>query len=157
MATHSSTLTWKIPWTEEPGRLQSMGSPRVGHDWTTPPTHQQEIAIVNTYILGISELKWPGMGEFNSDDHYIYYCRQESLRRNRVAIMVNKSPKCSTWMQSQKWQNDLCSSPRQTIQYHRNPSLCLNQKFWRNWSWTVLWRSTRPFRINIPQKTSFSS
>ena len=53
-------------------------------------------------ILGISELKWTGMGEFNSDDHCTYYCGQESLRRNGVAIMVNKSPKCSTWMQSQK-------------------------------------------------------
>ena len=48
------------------------------------------MARVNVDILGISELKWPGMGEFNSDDHYIYYCRQESLRRNGVAIMVNK-------------------------------------------------------------------
>ena len=45
---------------------------------------------VNVNILGISELKWTGMGEFNSDDHYIYYCGQESLRRNGVAIMVNK-------------------------------------------------------------------
>ena len=45
---------------------------------------------MNVDILGISELKWTGMGEFNSDDHYIYYCRQESLRRNRVAILVNK-------------------------------------------------------------------
>ena len=45
---------------------------------------------VNVDILGISELKWTGMGEFNSDDHYIYYCGQESLRRNGVAIMVNK-------------------------------------------------------------------
>ena len=45
---------------------------------------------MNTDILGISELKWTGMGEFNSDDHYIYYCRQESLRRNGVAIIVNK-------------------------------------------------------------------
>ena len=45
---------------------------------------------VNVNILGISELKWTGMGEFNSDDHYIYYCRQEPLRRNGVAIMVNK-------------------------------------------------------------------
>ena len=45
---------------------------------------------VNVHILGISELKWTGMGEFNSDDHYIYYCGQESLRRNGVAIMVNK-------------------------------------------------------------------
>ena len=77
---------------------------------------KQEMARVNVNILGISELKWTGMGEFNSDDHYIYYCEQESLRRNGVAIMVNKSPKCSTWMQSQKRQNDLCSFPRQTIQ-----------------------------------------
>ena len=63
---------------------------------------KQEMARVNSDILGISELKWTGMGEFNSDDHYIYYCGQESLRRNGVAIIVNKSLKCSTWMQSQK-------------------------------------------------------
>ena len=88
---------------------------------------KQEMARVNIDILGISKLKWTGMGEFNSDEHYIYYWGQESLRRNGVAIMVNKSPKCSTWMQSQKRQNDLCSFPRQTIQYHSNPSLCPNQ------------------------------
>ena len=63
---------------------------------------KQETARVNSDILGLSELKWTGMGEFNSDDHYIYYCGQESLRRNGVAIMVSKSLKCSTWMQSQK-------------------------------------------------------
>ena len=63
---------------------------------------KQEMARVNVEILGISELKWTGMGEFNSDDHYIYYCGQESLRRSGVAIMVNKSPKFSTWMKSQK-------------------------------------------------------
>ena len=51
---------------------------------------KQEMARVNIDILGISELRWIGTGEFNSDDHYIYYCRQESLRRNGVAIMVNK-------------------------------------------------------------------
>ena len=51
---------------------------------------KQEMARVNADILGINELKWTGMGELNSDDHYIYYCRQESLRRNGVAIMVNK-------------------------------------------------------------------
>ena len=51
---------------------------------------KQEMARVNVDILGISELKWSGMGEFNSDDPYIYLCGQESLRRNRVAIMVNK-------------------------------------------------------------------
>ena len=51
---------------------------------------KQEMARVNIDIVGISELKWTGMGEFNSDDHYIYYCEHESLRRNGVTIMVNK-------------------------------------------------------------------
>ena len=60
------------------------------------------------------------MGEFNSDDHYIYYYGQESLRRNGVTVIVNRSLKCSTSVQSQKQQNDLCLSPRQTIQYHSN-------------------------------------
>ena len=82
-------------------------------------------ARVNVDVLGIDELKWTGMGEFNSDDHYIYYCEQEFLRRNKVVIIVNKSPKCSTWRQSQKQQNDLCLFPN--IQYHSNPSLCPNQ------------------------------
>ena len=89
---------------------------------------KQEVAGVNIDILGISELKWTGMGEFNSDDHYIYYCRQESLRRNGVAIIVNKRvrnavPGCNF----KKRKNDLRSSPRQTIQYHSYPSLCPNQ------------------------------
>ena len=51
---------------------------------------KQEMARVNVDILGISKLKWKGMGEFNSENHYIYYCRQDSLRRNEVAIMVNR-------------------------------------------------------------------
>ena len=85
------------------------------------------MAKVNIDILGISKLKWTGMGECNSDDHYIYDCGQESLRRNGVAIMVNKRVQNATWMLSQKRQNDLCSFPRQTIQYHDNPSLCPNQ------------------------------
>ena len=63
---------------------------------------KQEMAIVNINILGISELKWTGMGKFNSDEHYIYYCGQDSLRRNGVAIIVKKSPKCSSWLQFQK-------------------------------------------------------
>ena len=65
--------------------------------WNVRSTNQgklevvkQEMARVNVNILGISELKWTGMGKFNSDDHYIYYCGQESLRRNGVALMVNK-------------------------------------------------------------------
>ena len=52
---------------------------------------KQEMARVNIDILAISELKWTGMGKFNSDDHYIYYCGQESLRRKRVALIVNKT------------------------------------------------------------------
>ena len=51
---------------------------------------KQEMARVNVHILGISKLRWTGMGEFNSDDHYTYYCGQESLKRNGVAIIVNK-------------------------------------------------------------------
>ena len=75
------------------------------------------MARVNIDILGISELKCTGMGEFNSDDHYIYFCGQESFRRNGVALSQQKSPKCSSWVQSQKQQNDLHLFPRQTIQY----------------------------------------
>ena len=84
------------------------------------------MARVNVDILGISELRWTGMGEFNSDDHYIYYFGQESLRRNGVATIVNKRVRnaVSTCMPSQKQKNDLCSFPRQTIQYHIYPSLC---------------------------------
>ena len=63
---------------------------------------KQEMARVNVKILENSKLKWMVMGEFNSYDHYIYYCGQGFLRRNGVDIMVNKSLKCSTWMQSQK-------------------------------------------------------
>ena len=64
---------------------------------------KQEMARVNVDVLGISELKWTGMGEFDSDDHYIYYCGQESLRRNGVyPSRSTKESECSTWMQSQK-------------------------------------------------------
>ena len=66
---------------------------------------KKEMARMIIDILGSRELKWTGIGEYNSDDLYIYYCGQESLRGNGVAITVKKkkkSPKCSTWMQSQK-------------------------------------------------------
>ena len=64
---------------------------------------------VKVDILGISELKWTGMGEFNSDDHNIYCCAQQSLRRNGVALTVNtRVQNANTWIQSQKQQNDLC-------------------------------------------------
>ena len=57
---------------------------------------KQEMARVNINIFGISELKWMGIDKFNLDDHYIYYCGQKSLKRNRVAIIFNKSPKCGS-------------------------------------------------------------
>ena len=86
---------------------------------------KQEMARVNVNILGISKLKWTGMGEFNSDDHYIYCCGQESLRRNGVAIMVNKRVQNAVFgCDLKKEQNRLCLFPRQTIQCHSNPSLC---------------------------------
>ena len=66
--------TWNV-WSMNQGKLEVV---------------KQEMARVNINILGISELKWTGTGEFNSDDHYIYYCGQESLRRNGVALIVNK-------------------------------------------------------------------
>ena len=62
---------------------------------------KQEMSRVDIDILGIHELKWTGMGKFNSDDHYVYYCGQESLRRISPHHQ-QKSPKCSTWVQSQK-------------------------------------------------------
>ena len=76
---------------------------------------KQEMARVNIDILGISELKWTGVGKFNSCKYYIYYCGQESMGRNGVALIVNKSLKCSTWVKSQKGENDFCSLPRQTL------------------------------------------
>ena len=83
---------------------------------------KQEMAQVNINILEISELKWMGMGEFNSDDEYIYYCGQEYLRRNGSAHMVKKR----VWnavlgCNLKNYKNDLSSFPRQTIQYHCNP------------------------------------
>ena len=88
---------------------------------------KQETATVNIDILGISELKWTGMGEFNSDDYFIYYCGQESLRRNGVAIIVNKRVRNSVLGCNLKNDRIICSFPRQAIQYHSNPSLCPNQ------------------------------
>ena len=87
---------------------------------------KQEMARVNIDIIGISELKWTGKGKFNSDNHNIYYCGQESLRRNGEAIIVNKRVQNVIsldwigldWMQSQKRENDLCSFSKQTIQYY---------------------------------------
>ena len=87
---------------------------------------KQEMTRVNVDILGISKLKRIGMGEFNSDDHYIYYCGQESLKRNGVAIIVNKRV-CAVLACNLKNDRMICLFPRHTIQYHSTPSLCPNQ------------------------------
>ena len=87
---------------------------------------EQEMARVNISILRIRKLKWTGMGGFNLDDHYTYYCGEESLRKKWSSPHSQQTIlKCSTWVQSQK-QNDLSSFPRPTIQHHSNPTLCPN-------------------------------
>ena len=88
---------------------------------------KQEMMRVNVDILGISVLKWTGMGEFNSDDHYIYYCGQESLRRNGVALIVNKRVQNAVLGCNLKSDRVISLFPRQAIRYHSNPSLCPKQ------------------------------
>ena len=88
---------------------------------------KQEMERVNVDILGISELKWTGIGDFNSDDHYICYCGKEYLRRNGVAIMVKKRVQNAVLGCNLKNDRMFCLFPRQTIQYHSFPSLCPNQ------------------------------
>ena len=118
---------------------------------------KQEMARIYINILGINELKWTGMGEFISDDQYIYCCGQESHRRNGVALIVNRRVQNPILgcMQPQKWKNDLSSFPRQTIEHHSNPSLCPNLSCQRSWNWLVLWRSTRPSRTNTKKDVLF--
>ena len=87
---------------------------------------KQEMARVNINILAISELKWTGMGEFNLDDHCSYYCGQESLRRNGVAIIGNKRVRNAVLGYSLKNDRMICLFPRQTIHQHSYPSVCSN-------------------------------
>ena len=120
---------------------------------------KQEMARVNINILGINEIKWNRMGEFNSEDHYIYYCGQDSLRKNGIGLIVNKRVQNAVLGCNLK--NDRMISVRfqgKTIQYHSNPSLCPNH-CQRSWSWTVLWRPTRSSRTNTKKekKMSFTS
>ena len=97
---------------------------------------KQEMAKVNIDIVRISKFKQIEMGEFNSYDHYIYYCGQESLRRNGVAIIVNRRVKCSTWMQSQKQQNDLCFQGKPfsitVIQVYAPTSIAEEEQFYED-------------------------
>ena len=85
---------------------------------------KQEMERVNVDILGISEPEWTGMGEFNSDEHYIYYSGQESLKRNGVAIIVNERVQNAVLGCKRKNDRMICSFPRPAIQYHYNPSIC---------------------------------
>ena len=87
---------------------------------------KQEMARVNADILGISKLKWTGMGEFNSNDHYMYYCGQISLRSNGVASILNKRVQNEIVGCSLKNDRKIYLFPRQSIQYHSNTSLCPN-------------------------------
>ena len=100
---------------------------------------KQEMKTVNTDILGIGELKWTKMGEFNSDNYYMYYCEQEILRRNRVALIVNERVQNVVLGCNLKRQNDLYSFPRQTIQYHKVIFHCVYvPQFLHSfiWQWT---------------------
>ena len=113
---------------------------------------RQEMARVNIDILGISELKWTGMCEFNSDDHYIYYCGQESLRRNGVAIIGNK--RVLNAVLGCNIKNRMIS-----VHFQSKPfNITIIQVYApvRSWSSTVLWRPTRPSSTNTQKKISIS-
>ena len=100
---------------------------------------RQETARVNIDILRISELKWTRMGGFNSDDHYMYYCGQESRKRNGVALI-----------ESEMLFLGAVSLHSTVIQ-----CLCTNHSCWRSWSLTVLWWTRTPSRINTKQRSPF--
>ena len=110
---------------------------------------------MNSNILGISELLIKWMGEFNSDDHYIYYCGQESLKRNGVALIVNKRVQNIVLGCNLKNYRMTCLFPRQTLQHHSNPNLCPNHSGQRSWSWMVLWRPPRTSITNTNKSCPF--
>ena len=94
-----------------------------------------------------------GMGEFNSDDHYIYYCGQEFHGRNVGALIINKRVwNAALGCNLKNGQNELSSFPRQVIQHHSNSSLYPYYRCWRSWSWSVLLRPRRPSRTNTKKK-----
>ena len=95
------------------------------------------------------------MGKFNSDGHCIYCCGQESLRRNGVALLLNKRVWNAVLGCNLKNDQIICLFSRQTIQYHSYPSLSPNKYCWRSWSWMVLWRPTRPSGTNTQKRCLF--
>ena len=108
-------------------------------------------SLLNIDVLGMSELKWMGISQFNSDGH----CEPEFLRRNEIVFIVNRSPKCSVLVQSQKPQNDLSSLQRQTIQHHNSqrprPLTLKRLKL------TDFKKTYRPSRTSQKKQMSFSS
>ena len=118
---------------------------------------KQETARVNINTFGVSELKWMRMVKFNSDDHCIYYCGQEYLRRNGVAFIVNQRTQNAVLGCNLKNDRMILVVSKEIIQPHSNPSLCPNHRCWRSWSWLVLWRPTRSSRTNTKKKICFSS
>ena len=113
------------------------------------------MARVNIDILVISELKWIGMGKFNSDDHYVYYCGQESLRRNGIALRLNKRLWNAVLGCNRKNNSMIWFTSKANYSIYSNPSLCPDHWFQRSWSWTVLWRPTRPSTTNTKKRCPF--
>ena len=110
------------------------------------------MARLNTDLLGISHLKWTGMGEFNSEDHYIYCCGQEYLRRNGVALMSMKESEMhylGAISKMTEWSRFISKA---TIQNYSNPRLHPSHWCWRSWSWLIPWRSTRLSRTNTKKR-----
>ena len=120
---------------------------------------RQEMVRLNINMLEISEIKWTGIGTFNSNNNYIYYCGQEFLRRNAVSVTVNKSLICrkcnQAWLHYQKWQNNLSLYPKKAIQHHSNLSICPNYWWHRNWCWPFLERPTTLSRTNTKKSCPF--
>ena len=110
---------------------------------------KQEMARANIDIQGINKLRWIGMGEFNSDDNYIYLCGQKSLRQIGVTITVNKR----VWnvVLGCNLKNDRMISVHSKANHSISYLLC-----WRSWSWMVLWRPTRPSRTNTQKDVFFN-
>ena len=139
MAPHSSTLAWKIPGMEEPRRLQSMGLLRVRHDWATSLSlfHalEKEMATHSSVLAWRIPRTWEPGGLLSMGSHRVGHDWSDlavAVAKNPLKEMGSphsqkKSPKCSMWVQSQKWLHDLHLFLRQTIQYHTNPSLCPKQ------------------------------
>ena len=130
-----------------------MLGPWIKENWKWSNRRRQELKVD---ILGIRELKWTGMGELNSDDHYIYYCGQESFRRNWVAIMVNKR------VQNAVLGCNLKNDRMISLHFQGKPfNITVIQVYAptnnvkKNWSWMVLWRPTRTSRTHTPKRCPF--